>query len=94
MILKLQNYIYILLSLSGIVHLLQESLLTGESGRVHFQFLRHTEFLRVGASVLFQEGKTRGIGEIKELIPVSRENVWKKDERTPSPSRSLRKPST
>ena len=79
----------------GIVHVFQESLSTGESGRVQFRFLRNAEFLRVGASVLFQEGKTRGIGEIKELIPATSEGVcWKKDERTPSPSRSLRKPST
>ena len=49
----------------------RESLSAGEKARVQFRFLKNPEFLRVGAKVLFREGRTKGIGEIKRLIPDS-----------------------
>lgn len=47
----------------------KESLSAGERACVWFRFLRHPEFLRVGSKILFREGRTKGIGEIKRLIP-------------------------
>ena len=47
---------------------LQESLSAAENGRVRFSFLKNYELLRVGSRVLLQEGLTRAIGEITELI--------------------------
>ena len=49
----------------------RESLSAGERARVQFRFMKNPEFLRVGAKVLFREGRTKGIGEIKRLIPDS-----------------------
>lgn len=67
----------------------KESLSAGERACVRFQFLRHPEFLRVGSKILFREGRTKAIGEIKRLIP---ESDWTDGERcNTSPHR--RKPS-
>lgn len=67
----------------------KESLSAGEKAIVRFRFLKHPEFLRVGSKILFREGRTKGIGEIKRLIP---ESEWTAEERhSSSPHR--RKPS-
>lgn len=69
----------------------KESLSAGERACVRFQFLRHPEFLRVGAKILFREGRTKGIGEIKRLIPAGSERTVEEERRNTSPHR--RKPS-
>ena len=48
---------------------LQEELRTGESAVVCFCFLKHPEYLRVGAKLLFREGVTKGIGHVAQLLP-------------------------
>uniref|UniRef100_A0A4W4H0Y5 Tr-type G domain-containing protein n=1 Tax=Electrophorus electricus TaxID=8005 RepID=A0A4W4H0Y5_ELEEL len=40
----------------------KEELRTGERAVVCFRFLKHPEYLRVGAKLLFREGVTKGIG--------------------------------
>lgn len=35
---------------------------------VHFQFLYHPEYLRVGETILFREGRTKGVGRVTKLI--------------------------
>ncbi len=52
-----------------------QSLCASESGCVKFSFLKHSEFLRVGARVLLQEGVTRAIGEITQLVPIGEERT-------------------
>uniref|UniRef100_A0A8C6WJN4 GTP binding protein 2b n=1 Tax=Neogobius melanostomus TaxID=47308 RepID=A0A8C6WJN4_9GOBI len=55
----------------------KEELRTGERAVVRFRFIKHPEYLRVGAKLLFREGVTKGIGhvtlcsEIKDLCFVS-----------------------
>ena len=68
----------------------KESLSAGERACVRFRFLRHPEFLSVGSKILFREGRTKGIGEIKRLIPDS-ECTGEEEHHNTSPNR--RKPS-
>lgn len=50
---------------------LQEELRTGEKAVVLFKFIKHPEYLKVGAKVLFREGVTKGIGHVTKLQPIS-----------------------
>ncbi|KAK1802403.1 hypothetical protein P4O66_022064 [Electrophorus voltai] len=47
----------------------KEELRTGERAVVCFRFLKHPEYLRVGAKLLFREGVTKGIGHVTHLLP-------------------------
>lgn len=49
----------------------QEELRTGEKAVVRFQFIKHPEYLKVGAKLLFREGVTKGIGHVTYLQSVS-----------------------
>ncbi len=40
---------------------------TGDRARIRFRFLKQPEILKIGAKLLFREGRTRGIGKIIEL---------------------------
>ncbi|XP_041921167.1 GTP-binding protein 2-like [Alosa sapidissima] len=48
----------------------KEDLRTGEKAVVHFRFIKHPEYLKVGAKLLFREGVTKGIGQVTRLHPV------------------------
>lgn len=43
---------------------------TGEKAVVCFRFIKHPEYLKVGAKLLFREGVTKGIGQVTKLQPV------------------------
>uniref|UniRef100_A0AAY4A4G5 Tr-type G domain-containing protein n=1 Tax=Denticeps clupeoides TaxID=299321 RepID=A0AAY4A4G5_9TELE len=45
-----------------------EELRTGERAVVRFRFMKHPEYLRVGAKLLFREGVTKGIGHVAQLL--------------------------
>lgn len=47
----------------------KEELRTGERAVVCFRFLKHPEYLRIGAKLLFREGVTKGIGHVTQLVP-------------------------
>uniref|UniRef100_A0AAQ4S4C9 Tr-type G domain-containing protein n=1 Tax=Gasterosteus aculeatus aculeatus TaxID=481459 RepID=A0AAQ4S4C9_GASAC len=47
----------------------KEELRTGEKAVVLFKFIKHPEYLKVGAKVLFREGVTKGIGHVTKLQP-------------------------
>ncbi|XP_070833697.1 GTP-binding protein 2 [Chaetodon trifascialis] len=49
----------------------KEELRTGEKAVVLFKFIKHPEYLKVGAKVLFREGVTKGIGHVTKLQPIS-----------------------
>lgn len=57
------------------VFVLQEELRTGERAVVCFRFLKHPEYLRVGAKLLFREGVTKGIGHVTHLLPSTQNHV-------------------
>ncbi|KAM8859545.1 GTP-binding protein 2 isoform 1-T1 [Spinachia spinachia] len=47
----------------------KDELRTGEKAVVLFKFIKHPEYLKVGAKVLFREGVTKGIGHVTKLQP-------------------------
>lgn len=47
----------------------KDELRTGERAVVRFRFIKHTEYIRVGAKLLFREGVTKGIGHVTRLLP-------------------------
>ncbi|KAJ8002395.1 hypothetical protein DPEC_G00179690 [Dallia pectoralis] len=47
----------------------KEELRTGERAVVCFRFIKHPEYLRMGAKLLFREGVTKGIGHVTSLLP-------------------------
>lgn len=49
----------------------KEALRTGERAVVRFGFLKHAEYLRLGAKLLFREGVAKGIGHVTRLLPAS-----------------------
>uniref|UniRef100_A0A8D3BGB7 Tr-type G domain-containing protein n=1 Tax=Scophthalmus maximus TaxID=52904 RepID=A0A8D3BGB7_SCOMX len=49
----------------------KEELRTGEKAVVLFKFIKHPEYLKVGAKVLFRQGVTKGIGHITKLQPIA-----------------------
>lgn len=49
----------------------QEELRTGEKAVVLFKFIKHPEYLKVGAKVLFREGLTKGIGHVTKLQAIT-----------------------
>ncbi|XP_041839009.1 GTP-binding protein 2b isoform X2 [Melanotaenia boesemani] len=49
----------------------KDELRTGERAVVRFRFIKHPEYLRLGAKLLFREGVTKGIGHVARLLPLS-----------------------
>ncbi|XP_028448421.1 GTP-binding protein 2b [Perca flavescens] len=48
-----------------------DGLRAGEHAVVRFCFIKHPEYLRLGAKLLFREGVTKGIGHVTRLLPPS-----------------------
>lgn len=46
----------------------KELLRTGDRGTVVFRFINSPEYIHAGASILFREGRTRGLGQVTKLI--------------------------
>ena len=51
-----------------VVSMTCDLLRTGDRGIVRFKFMKAPEYLHIGATILFREGRTRGVGHIKNLI--------------------------
>uniref|UniRef100_A0AAV2JN62 Tr-type G domain-containing protein n=1 Tax=Knipowitschia caucasica TaxID=637954 RepID=A0AAV2JN62_KNICA len=58
----------------------KEALRTGEKAEVRFRFIKHPEYLKVGAKMLFREGVTKGIGHITKLQPVTQYKPSQREE--------------
>jgi hypothetical protein len=43
---------------------------TGDRGLVRFRFMQRAEYLKVGTKLIFREGRTKGLGTVKEAFPV------------------------
>ena len=52
-----------------IMEMSKEFMRAGDSGIIKFKFLKAPEFLHIGDTVLFREGRTRGKGKIIKLYP-------------------------
>jgi GTPase len=51
----------------SLVSMQSEVLRTGDRALVRFRFMRFPEYLKVGARLLFREGRTKGVGKITAL---------------------------
>lgn len=51
-----------------VVSMTADLLRTGDRGLVRFRFIKSPEYLHVGDTVLFREGRTRGLGHITNLF--------------------------
>merc|ERR1719181_1951029 len=49
-------------------HMSCELLRTGDKAIITFRFMFHGEYLKSGETVLFREGRTKGLGKIVEII--------------------------
>ncbi|KAF7710928.1 GTP-binding protein 2 [Silurus meridionalis] len=49
----------------------KEELRTGEKAVALFKFIKHPEYLKVGAKLIFRHGVTKGIGQVTKLQPLS-----------------------
>ncbi|XP_072292993.1 GTP-binding protein 2-like [Eucyclogobius newberryi] len=58
----------------------KEALRTGEKAEVRFRFIKHPEYLKVGAKMLFREGVTKGIGHVTKLQPVTQYKPSQREE--------------
>ena len=53
-----------------IVKINKEYLRAGDTGIIRFKFLKKPEFMHVGDTILFREGRTRGKGKITQIFPL------------------------
>ena len=53
-----------------IVHMDKDYLMSGNTGIVRFRFMKKPEFMHVGDTILFREGRTRGKGKILKIFPI------------------------
>jgi GTPase len=45
----------------------RELLRAGDKGIIHFRFMYHPEYLKEGTTILFREGRTKGLGVISKV---------------------------
>lgn len=43
---------------------------TGDRGLVRFRFMQRAEYLKIGQKLIFREGRTKGLGTVKEVFPI------------------------
>ncbi|QQP32346.1 GTPbinding protein 1like [Caligus rogercresseyi] len=46
-----------------------DCLRTGDKASVHFKFVKHPEFLKVGNKLVFREGRTKAVGTVTKVNP-------------------------
>merc|ERR1719188_2075435 len=54
---------------ASIMHMSADCLRTGDKASVHFRFVKHPEFLKVGQRLVFREGRTKAVGNVTKVIP-------------------------
>jgi GTPase len=56
---------------AAVKHMSCELLRTGDKAIVTFRFCFHGEYLHIGDTILFREGRTKGLGKVLEIIDES-----------------------
>ena len=64
----------------SIVEMDKEYLRSGDKGIIKFRFMKKPEFMHVGDTILFREGRTRGKGKITKIFPIDL-NALNKDKK-------------
>ena len=60
-----------------IVQMDKEFLRSGDKGIIRFRFIKKPEFLHLGDTILFREGRTRGKGKIIKIFPIDLKEIDK-----------------
>ena len=60
-----------------IVAMDKEFLRSGDKGIIKFRFLKKPEYLHLGDTILFREGRTRGKGKIIKIFPIDLKEIEK-----------------
>jgi GTPase len=61
---------YMWINLDGIIlFLFQPNIQTNQKAHVVFRFIKQPEFIRIGARLLFREGRSKGMGEVTKILP-------------------------
>ena len=42
---------------------------TGDKGFIKFRFMYRSEYLKIGTTILFREGRTKGLGVVSRIFP-------------------------
>lgn len=42
---------------------------TGDKGLIKFRFMYRPEYFKIGTTVLFREGRTKGLGVVSRVFP-------------------------
>jgi len=45
----------------------KDLLRTGDKGHIKFRFMYRPEYLKVGTTILFREGRTKGLGVVSSI---------------------------
>ena len=61
----------------SIVQMDKDFLRAGDTGVIRFKFMKKPEFMHVGDTILFREGRTRGKGKITKIFPIDINNFNK-----------------
>jgi GTPase len=54
-----------------VVDMNNDLLRTGDKGLIRFRYMYRPEYLKVGTTVLFREGRTKGLGVVSRVFPPS-----------------------
>ena len=52
-----------------VVDMDHDLLRTGDNGNIRFRYMYRPEYLKVGTTVLFREGRTKGLGVVSRVFP-------------------------
>jgi len=53
---------------ASITGMTAECLRTGDKANVHFRFVKHPEYLKVGQRLVFREGRTKAVGTVTGIV--------------------------
>lgn len=54
-----------------VVEMNKDLLRTGDKGHIKFRFMYRPEYLKVGTTILFREGRTKGLGVVSSVVNAS-----------------------
>ena len=65
------NLVHLLCSVNflSLYYIWQSHIKTNEKAKVIFKFKFRPEYIRLGARILFRDGKAKGVGEVTEVFP-------------------------
>lgn len=55
---------------ASVIEMSNELLRSGDKGLIRFRFAYHPEILHPGMQILFREGRTKGLGEVRKIYPM------------------------